>query len=345
MSNTKLLQVGLIGAGNSAHNIAKTLSTIPDVKLAAIADLKLDAAKDIIEQYQIPQNRVFTDYKEMIKLPELSVIIISLPHNLHKPVALDVFAAKKHVLCEKPLAMEMKDGQEMIEAGKKAKLILGTFFQNRFYDASQKAKQLIESGQLGKILHGQVNVLWSRDQDYYDKSPWRGKWATEGGGSLINQASHSIDLMIWLMGKPKTVYGVFGAITHKIEVDDNAAALVTFENGAYATIQTSTSVSPGYPAKVNVFGTDGMVSVDGNKLKVVTKDGKETEQDFEKDIGTATANDPKKFSLQAQQRLMTNYFDAVRSKKQPLVDGAEGLRAIQVIKAIYASNGQKVINL
>lgn len=343
MANPKLIQVGLIGAGNSAHNIAKTISTIPDVKLAAIADLNLNAAKDIIEQYQIPQNRVYTDYKEMIKLPELSVVIISLPHNLHKPVALDVFAAKKHVLCEKPLAMDIQEGQIMIETAKNAKLTLGTFFQHRFADASQKAKKLIDDGQLGQILHGQMNCLWYRDQQYYDSSPWRGKWASEGGGSLINQASHYIDLLIWLMGKPKTVFGVFGAKTHKIEVDDNASAVVTFENGAYATIQSSTSVAPGYPAKVNVFGSEGSISIDGNKLKVVMKDGTETNEDFEKDVGSAS--DPKKFSLLAQQRLMTNFFDAVRSGKPPLIDGAEGLRAVQVIKAIYASNGQKVINI
>ena len=120
-------------------------------------------------------------------------------------------------------------------------------------------------------------------------------------------------------------------------------SVVEFENGVFATIQTSTSLQPGYPAKVNIFGTEGSISIDGNALKIVDKDKNETNYDYESEVGSS--NDPKKFSLQAQQRLLADYFDALANNRSPLVDGAEGLRVIQVITAIYESNGEKVVYL
>jgi len=338
-----VLKFGIIGAGNSANNITTALKLVPNAKLIAIAARNFEHTHKIAQEHEIPNTHCFIDYHEMLKIADLDVVIISLPHNLHYNATLDALNAGKHVLCEKPLAINLTQGKEMIAKAQKKHLILGTIFQYRFFDASQKAKEMIDSGQLGQLMHAQVNVLWSRDQDYYDKSPWRGKWATEGGGSLINQASHSIDLMIWLVGKPKTVFGVFGAKTHKIEVDDNAAAVVQFENGVYATIQTSTSLKPGYPSKINIFGTLGMISVDGNSLKYINKDGKEINQDFEKKVDSQ--NDPKLVSYDALSRQIKDYVDAVQNKRSPLVDGSEGLRAIEVITAIYASAGQKVIQL
>jgi predicted dehydrogenase len=336
-----LLKFGLIGAGNSAKNIIASISGIEKAKLVAIASADLDESKKVAAANHIPT--VYNTYQELLANPEIQCVIVSVPHNLHHPITMDALRAGKHVLCEKPLAMDLAQGKEMIEMARTKDLRLGTFFQNRFLDASQNAKQIVTQGGIGQLLHAQVHVLWYRDQPYYDSSPWRGKWATEGGGSLINQASHSIDLMIWLAGKPKTVFGAFGAKTHKIEVDDNAAAVVLFENGVYATIQTSTSVQPGYPAKVALFGTEGSIVIDGNVLQITHKDGKVETRDFDgPQVGSA--NDPKKFSLQAQRRLLENYIDAVLSHTDPIVNGYEGLRAIEVIKAIYASNGKNVIH-
>jgi UDP-N-acetyl-2-amino-2-deoxyglucuronate dehydrogenase len=231
----------------------------------------------------------------------------------------------------------------MIETAKSKNLTLGTFFQMRFNEASQKAKEMVDNGELGKIIHAQVNVLWYRNQEYYNNSPWRGKWATEGGGSLINQSCHSIDLMIWLVGQPKTVFGFFGAKTHDIEVDDNSATVVRFENDAYATIQTSTSLEPGYTNKVNIFGDKGGISIVGNSLTITHQDGTIENLDFEKQVGSAS--DPKLFSMKAQNALIKDFIGAVENKRPPLVDGKEGLRAIEVIQAIYKSNGERVIHI
>jgi UDP-N-acetyl-2-amino-2-deoxyglucuronate dehydrogenase len=336
------LKFGLIGAGNSARNIAVSLNTLPDAEWIGVTSAVYAESQKFAEQFQIPH--VYQTHKDLISNPDIECVIISVPHNLHYPITMDALNAGKHVLCEKPLAINMEQGREMIALAKKKDLRLGTFFQNRFLDASQKAKQILAENGIGRLLHAQVQVLWTRDQEYYNSSPWRGKWATEGGGSLINQASHYIDLMIWLCGVPKTVFGVFDAKTHQIEVDDNAVALITFENGIYATIQTSTSLKPGYPAKVAIFGTEGSITLDGNFLRVVRPDGKEEVFDFDRQQ-VGSANDPKKFSPIAHQRLLTNYIQAVKSHKPPAVDGLEGLRAIEVITAIYKSKGQHVIIL
>jgi predicted dehydrogenase len=150
--------------------------------------------------------------------------------------------------------------------------------------------------------------------------------------------------MIWLIGKPKTVFGAYGAKTHNIEVDDNAAATVVFENDVYATIQTSTSIDPGFPGLVNFYGTDGMISIDGNVLKIVKKDGTHEVLNFDKDK-VGSANDPTLFAPVPHKRLINDFVEAILHDRKPLVDGYEGIRAIEVIEAIYQSKGEKVINL
>jgi predicted dehydrogenase len=336
------LKIGIIGSGNSANNIVTSLSTLDSAILVAIASKDAESANRIAKQYNIP--KIYDSHTDLLKDPAVDAVIISVPHNLHYALTMDALNAGKHVLCEKPLAMNMDQGREMIKKAETKDLRLGTFFQNRFMAATKEAKRIIDSGEIGLILHAQVNVLWSRDQKYYDDSPWRGKWSTEGGGSLINQASHSIDQLVWLVGKPKVVFGAWSARTHKIEVDDNAAAVVLFENEVYATIQTSTSVAPGYPAKVNVFGTKGSIQIDGNVLKVTRESGEEDVFDYDK-AQVGSSNDPKKFSLAAQKALLIDFIDAVNNHRAPLVDGYEGIRAIEVITAIYRSSGKEVILL
>ncbi len=336
----KKLIFGLIGAGNSASNIATSITNMENCQLKGVTSKPLEGAKDLAKNLGL--EKVYESNEELLMDPEIDAVVISVPHGLHHPLTMQALNAGKHVLCEKPLAISMEQGNEMVSTAESKGLKLGTFFQMRFNDASIKAKEIVESGQLGKILHGQVNVLWHRDKEYYTESSWRGKWATEGGGSLINQSSHSIDLMIWLIGKPKKLFGVYGAKTHEIEVDDNAAAVVIFDNEAYGTIQTSVSVKPGYTGKINVFGTKGGISLIGNTLVWTKEDGSVEELDFAvKQVGSS--NDPKKFDMKSQINLISDFVDAVQNNRSPKVDGKEGLRAIQVITGIYESNGEKVV--
>ncbi|MEX2683591.1 MAG: Gfo/Idh/MocA family protein [Candidatus Sigynarchaeota archaeon] len=343
-SNKQILRAGLIGAGSSATNIATTIATIEDIKLVAVADVNKEAAQRIADQHKVAH--VTTDYRELCKL-DVDFVVISLPHGLHKEVTLHCLGAGKHVLVEKPMATTVEDGQAMVDAARRAKRKLGVHFQQRFIDATQEAKKIIDGGKIGKILQANVSVMWSRDIDYYKKSSWRGTWKMEGGGSLINQAIHPVDQMIYLLGDVKRLFGFWAHRVHDIEVDDNTCAAFLFESGAFGTIQTSTSTKAAFPAKLTIFGSEGGVELDGNVLTVFKADGTKERTDYAAREGgqVASATDPKKFSVVAHARLMNDFANAIREDREPLVNGVEGLRSLKVVRAVYDSSGDRIIDL
>ncbi|MHA1698704.1 MAG: Gfo/Idh/MocA family protein [Promethearchaeota archaeon] len=340
-----ILKVGLIGAGSSAVNIAETIASISDLKFAGIANHNKDKAEKIAQQYSVPF--VTADYKELCKKDDVDFVVISTPHGLHHEMTMYALEQGKHVLVEKPIATKVEHAKEMIDLARKKRLKLGVHFQTRFFDAVQEAKKIIDSGKLGKILHASVSVMWYREPDYYNKSNWRGTWDLEGGGSLINQAIHPVDQMIYLVGNVKKLYGMWTHAIHDIEVDDLTAAAFLFENGAFGTIQTSTCTKAAFPAKLTIFGSEAAIEINGNiltinepgnEIKVIDFAAKEGGQ-----VGSAT--DPRKFSIVAHSRLMQDFIDAIREDKDPLITGEEGLKSLKFVRAVYESNGEKIIEL
>ncbi len=343
-SGKNVLRAGLIGAGSSATNIAATIATIDDIKLVAVADVNKEAAQKLADQHEI--TFVSTDYKELCK-QDVDFVVISLPHGLHKEVAVRCLDAGKHVLVEKPIATTVEDARAMIAAAKRNKRRLGVHFQQRFIDATQEAKKLIDGGKIGMILQASVSVMWSRDLDYYKKSSWRGTWKMEGGGSLINQAIHPVDQMVYLLGNVKRLFGCWAHRVHDIEVDDNTCAAFVFESGAFGTIQTSTSTKAAFPARLTIFGSEGGIELDGNALTVFKADGSKERTDYAAREGgqVASATDPRKFSVVAHARLMNDFANAIRENREPLVNGEEGLRSLKVVRAVYDSAGENVIDI
>lgn len=333
-----VVNFGLIGAGSSAKNIANAIKQMNSCKILAV--YAVAGSEELAKEAEILTIAKSVD--ELLNRSDIDSVIISTPHYLHYELTLQALKKGKNVLCEKPLAISIEQAEEMVKTAKEQNKILGTFYQNRFLDASIKAKELIKNNELGTILQGKVNVLWNRDPEYYEQSNWRGKWATEGGGSLINQASHSIDLVSWLLGEIDTVFGFWDHKVHKIEVDDNACAIVKFKTGTYATIATSTCAKPGYPAEVSIIGSKGSISIDGNVLKHIKETGEVETYDFDKGQ-VASFNDPKVFSLKSHTRLIQSFVDAVEKGEQPPVSGEEGIRSLRIIEGIYKSNGAKII--
>ncbi|MBN2153876.1 MAG: Gfo/Idh/MocA family oxidoreductase, partial [Candidatus Lokiarchaeota archaeon] len=307
-SGKKILRAGLIGAGSSATNIAATIATIGDLKLAAVSDVNEAAARRIADQHQVPF--VSDDYKELCK-QDVDFVVISLPHGLHKEVAVHCLDAGKHVLVEKPIATTVDDALAMIDAARRNGRKLGVHFQQRFIDAVQEAKRLVDGGSLGKILQASVSVMWHREADYYKKSSWRGTWSLEGGGSLINQAIHPVDQMVYLLGDVKRLFGCWAHRVHDIEVDDNTCAAFVFQSGAFGTIQTSTSTKAAFPARLTIFGSEGGLEVDGNVLTHFKADGTRERTDYAAREGgqVGSATDPRKFSVVAHSRLMNDFAD------------------------------------
>ncbi|MHA1793285.1 MAG: Gfo/Idh/MocA family protein [Promethearchaeota archaeon] len=341
----KKLGVGMIGAGSSAKNIAETISVLDTLEFKGICNHDEAKAKIIAEKHDVPFTT--SDYKELCNKDDIDFIVVSLPHGLHHEVVMHALKKNKHVLVEKPIATTIQDAREMINLAREKNLKLGVHFQCRFFDAVQEARKLLLAGKIGKVLQANVSVMWYRDQDYYKKSNWRGTWKLEGGGSLINQAIHTIDEMIYLVGDVKKLFGFWKHAIHDIEVDDLTAAAFVFENGVLGTLQTSTATKAAFPAKLTIFGSEGGLEISGNILTIHDASGNKETIDYAAKEGgqVGSEKDPKKFSLKAHSRLMNDFVEAIINDREPLVNGEEGLKSLKVVRAVYDSNGENIINL
>ena len=271
----------------------------------------------------------------MCRHPDVDVIdICTFPDFRLQPLEL---AAKhgKHVQVEKPIAIDTKTARAMIDTARRAGVVLGVVSQHRFDDASQFLAAAIPAGRLGKLIQCDAYVKWHRSDAYYSR-PIKGSWATEGGGALINQAIHQVDLLRWLVGPVRDVAAMWqiGA-THKIESEDVVSALLRYENGATGVIQASTSIVPGYPERLELHGSKGTAIISGDRLVA---------WDVPNDAGdpapvatnvASGASDPMAISLTPFERQFRDYADAVRHKREPLVSGESGYQALEIVERIY----------
>ncbi|MBD3349993.1 MAG: hypothetical protein GF364_00725 [Candidatus Lokiarchaeota archaeon] len=339
----KILKAGLIGTGSSATNIAETIASLDIVEMVGIADVNVDGAKSLAEKYNVEY--ITKNYEELCKKDNIDFIIISTPHALHYKMAKCALENNKHVLTEKPITTKISHAEDLIKVAREKKLKLGVHFQCRFFGAVKKAEDMINSGVLGKILQVNVSVMWHRPHEYYDGSNWKGKWDLEGGSSLINQAIHPLDEMVHLVGEVKTLFGLMGVKYHNIETEDNTAAAFVFQNGAFGTLQTSTATKAAFPAKLTIFGVEGGLEIDGNILTYHKADGTSEVTDFTAGGQVGSAKDPKLFSLKAHSALMEDFCDAIINDRKPTVNGEEGIKSLKVVRAVYESNGEKIIHL
>jgi len=339
----KTVNFGLIGTGVGATFCAQGLSMIADTgkaKLVAVTSRREERAKEFASKWKL--DFWYTDYREMLEKAPIDAVIISTPHYLHYPMAIDSMKAGKHTLVDKPMAISVKETDGMINEAKKRGVKLGVILPSRFDPTYRKLKNAVEEGKFGQLILGEAVVEWSRTQEYYDNSPWRGRWATEGGGALINQAIHTIDVLIWIMGSPKYLWAQIDTVAHKIEVEDIAVATVRFENGALGVIQGSTAIYPGLPTRLEIHGTKGTAIIEGGTLKRWSVIGEEEiKKEVEEDLGSWTR--PELTPAKNHAALIKDFAEAVLEDREPFVDGAEGKRSIEIIMAIYRSGRSKEV--
>ncbi len=330
-----VLKVGIIGAGNSANNIATVCKLLPEIKLIGIFNHNLTKAKEFAQKHGIPES--VDDLDAFLARKDIEAVIISVAHFMHHAFAKAALLAGKHVLVEKPIALNLKDADDLIAIARDKSLKFGVFFQNRFSPATLRMKEAIEKGQMGKIVQFDVEVLWTRDEKYYSESSWRGKLATEGGGCLINQAIHTIDLMCMLGGEIDYVFGQMGTFAHAIEVEDHAIAILKFKSGALGCIRASTAALPGFPDRLTVIGTKKSFRKEGDGL---TEWEVGTKYDQGKTIGGvdhASFKDHTTISLPNHTALIKDFIRSVLDNRYPTVTGLVGRKSLEVIRAIYAS--------
>jgi predicted dehydrogenase len=329
------MNAGIIGTGAISHKHAQAYANI-GFKVAACTDINPASAKAFAEKYG---GVAVAGVEEICSHPDVDFVdVCTFPDFRLQPLKL---AAQngKHVQVQKPMAISVAVCREMIEVADKAGIVLGVASQHRFDDSSMFLRRAIDAGRLGKLIQCDAYVKWYRSVEYYSR-PIKGSWATEGGGALINQAIHQIDILRWLAGPVKDVEAMWqlGAL-HKIESEDVVNALLRYENGATGVIQASTALWPGYSERVELHGTRGTAIVTGDQLTSWdVQDDEEASKTDPPPLSTGVssgASDPMAISLTPFERQFRDFGDAIKNKRKPLVGGPEGLAALEIVERIY----------
>ncbi|RJS92987.1 gfo/Idh/MocA family oxidoreductase [Candidatus Bathyarchaeota archaeon] len=338
------VRFGIIGTGVGANFCAEGLSMITDAKVAklvAVTSRREERAKEFASKWNL--DLWYTNYEEMLEKAPIDAVIINTPHYLHYPMALDAVRAGKHTLVDKPMTINLREADDLIKEAKKKDVKLGVILQSRFDPTIRKVKDAADEGKFGRLILGEASVKWFRTQEYYEKSPWRGRWATEGGGALINQAIHTIDLLLWIMGRPKYLWAQIDTVAHNIEVEDLAVAAIRFENDALGIIQGSTAAYPGLPTRLEIHGTKGTATIEGEILKRWSVLGEEEVVVEKTKEGLKSWARPELVPATNHAALIRDFAEAILNDREPFVDGAEGRRSLEVIMAIYESGRSRSV--
>ncbi len=345
------IRTALIGCGRVGHTHAEALSTLPESEFVAVCDKDIARAQALAEQYRVG---AYTDVQEMVSNADVQAVVVCTPHPMHAPLTILAAQAGAHVLVEKPMAASLKDCDAMLAAADEAGVKLGVISQRRLYEPVQRVKAAIEAGKIGRPILGMVVMLGWRGEAYYRADPWRGKWKTEGGGVLVNQAPHQLDLLQWFMGPVDELFGFWDNLNHPyIEVEDTAVAVLRFKNGGLGSIVVSNSQKPGLYGKVHVHGENGAsvgVQTDSGAMFIAgmseileppvndlwTVPGEEhmLPQWQAEDRATFQAIDPAKHYHRLQDQ---DFLRAILEDREPMVTGGEGRRIVEVFTAIYRS--------
>jgi UDP-N-acetyl-2-amino-2-deoxyglucuronate dehydrogenase len=330
----KKLNFGIIGCGRIAYKHAEAIKKNEKANLLCVCDIIEERATEYKDKYGAEAH--FTDYRKMLEYSGLDVVNICTPSGMHAEMGIAAAKAGKHVIVEKPMALSLKDADDLIEACDENGVKLAVCFQNRFNPPVQKLRRALEEGRFGKLTHASAIVRWFRPQDYYDQAPWRGTRAMDGG-CLMNQSIHNIDLLQWMMGPVESVFGYTATNLRKIECEDVGVAVLKFKNGALGVIEASTTIYPeNLEETLNIFGEKGTVVLGGiavNKIET-WKFADSTDENGAIDQHQQDVPNVYGFGHDA---LVEDFIQAVTNNSKPYIDGWEGRRALEIVKAVYFS--------
>ena len=327
------MRVGIIGTGAVSHKHAQAYRNI-GYDLTVCTDINPQNGRAFADQHGC---EFVATYQEVCRHPRVDYVdVCTFPDFRLQPLRICAENGK-HIQVQKPIATTAAVAAEMIEIAKKAGIQLGVVSQHRFDDSTRFLRQALDAGRLGKILQADAYVKWYRSAAYYSR-PIKGSWATEGGGELINQAIHQVDVLLWLVGGVAEVFGYWqlGAL-HKIESEDVISCVLKYASGSTGVIQASTAFWPGYTERIEIHGTKGTAVISGDKL---------TTWDVENDAGdpapvdrqvSSGASDPMAISLEPFERQFVDFGDAIKTGRKPISSGEDGFRALNVVESIYAS--------
>jgi predicted dehydrogenase len=342
MASTKReYRFGIIGLGMISHFHAKAIQEMKGARLVAVASRDAAKAAEFAAQYGVEG---VGSYRALVEREDIDIVTICTPSGAHLEPTIMAAEHGKHVLCEKPLEVALPRLDRMIEVCRRRRVLLGGIFPSRTSEVYQRIKKAVDAGRLGRITLGSAYVKWWRPQSYYDSAAWRGTQKLDGGGCMMNQGIHTIDLLQWFMGPAIEVRAFTACLAHtRIEVEDTAAAAIRFKNGALGVIEGATSAWPGHAKKIELCGDQGGVATREDDLvtwtfaKAAKSDAALLARLGARDTGKGGAADPKAISFVGHQRQFEDFVAALRTGRAPMVDGREGRKAVELILAIYRS--------
>jgi predicted dehydrogenase len=332
---------GIIGCGMIANFHARAIADLRGAKLVACHSQRAESAERFAETNKC---QAYAKLADMLADDRVQIVTICTPSGAHLEPALAAAKAGKHVIVEKPLEVTLARCDKIIQACEENQVVVSTIFPSRFHESSMLIKKAVEQGRFGTLTLGDAYVKWYRTQEYYDSKAWRGTWKLDGGGALMNQAIHSVDLLTWLMGPVDTISAQTTTLAHSgIEVEDVAVAQLRFRNGALGVIEASTAAYPGYLKRIEIHGSTGSAVLEEEDIKAwdFAKPLKSDDALRERMQGrTKTgggAADPAAIGHHGHTAQFKDVIKAIKSGTKPAIDGHEGRRSVEIITAIYKS--------
>ncbi|MDR7545399.1 MAG: Gfo/Idh/MocA family oxidoreductase [Armatimonadota bacterium] len=331
---TVAIRFAIVGCGTIAPMHAEAIGRAQGAELVAVTSRRPEAAQAFAASRGIAWE---PDLISLLRRPDVDVVTICTPSGLHAQMAVAAMRAGKHVVVEKPLAITLEQADRAIEVSRQTGWQLAVISQLRFAPDVQEVKRAIDGGRLGRVLLADLSMKYFRSQAYYDSAGWRGTWAMDGGGALMNQGIHGIDLLIWLAGVPQSIFGCTRTLTRRIEVEDTAVAVAHLAGGGLATITATTSVAPGFPRRLAIHGERGSIVLEETRIVAWQIQGEPERALPAAPVLAAssvpTALGPDEFANQYQA-----IADSLREGRRPPVNAEEARRAVAVVIAIYQSS-------
>ena len=331
--NSKPIGIAILGCGNVARIHAEAIRRVSGLALSAVCSRAAASARRLGEQFGVPW---YSDLPQMLADPSVQAVSICTPSGTHGELGCAAANAGRHVMMEKPIDVNLARADELIDACEKAGVRLGVSLQSRFLDAPRDLKRAIDAGRFGRQVMASAYIKWYRSPEYYGSASWRGTLALDGGGALINQAIHTVDLLRWMMGPVEGIAAYSGNRLHEaIEGEDTLVAALKFKSGALGVIEAATSVFPGFKRRLEITGTQGTAILDGDNITTwALRDGSTNPVPPSKDVADGSA-DPMAIDCEGHRRVMEDFAAAIQENRRPFVDGREGRQALELVLAAY----------
>lgn len=328
------LSLGLIGAGSISLTHARAAAELDDVRISAVYGANPERVRALAEEFGAEP---YHDFEAFLGHRSLDLVAIGSPSGLHSGQGIAAARHGLHVLTEKPIDITLERADALISTCKDERVRLGVFFQDRMAPDLLRLKSMIADGEIGRPLFVSAHVRWFRPPEYYGDSRWRGTWAWDGGGAVMNQAIHTLDLLQWLLGPVRRVYARTATLFHKIEAEDACAAVLEFSGGVLGSFEATTLSAPGQPRRIVLTGTEGTVTVEHNRL-VAVQLGRHRETGAVPAERTISESTNLVADAGGHRAVLEDFVGAIREGREPVCPGSEGRASLELVLAIYESS-------